>query len=172
MSVFAAICGGRASSVSDLLRTYLQDHHAGATVGVELARRTAGSNEDTEYGERLARLADQIAEDRETLERVMERLGVKPNPIKDAGGWAAEKLGRLKPNNQLLGYSPLSRVVELEGLVIGVTGKLALWEALRDSIGDRLDGIDFVALGTRAQGQRAELEELRRKAAAEAFERD
>ncbi|MGH2986704.1 MAG: hypothetical protein ACRDLO_08460, partial [Solirubrobacterales bacterium] len=70
------------------------------------------------------------------------------------------------------GYSPLSRVVELEGLVIGVTGKLALWEALRDSIGDGLDGVDFVALGTRAQGQRTELEALRRKAAAEAFERD
>jgi hypothetical protein len=172
MSVFGIGCRGRPSSVSDLLRTYLQDHHAGATVGVELARRTAGSNEDTEYGEPLARLADQIAEDRETLERVMERLGVKPNPVKDIGGWTAEKLGRLKPNNRLLGYSPLSRVVELEGLVIGVTGKLAMWEALRDSIGDSLDGIDFVALGTRAQGQRTELEQLRRKAAAEAFERD
>jgi hypothetical protein len=172
MSVFGLGCGGTPSSVSDLLRTYLQDHHAGATVGVELARRAAGSNQDTEYGEPLARLADEIAEDRETLERVMERLGVKPDRIKDAGGWAAEKLGRLKPNNRLLGYSPLSRVVELEGLVIGVTGKLALWEALRDSIGDSIDGVDFVALGTRAQGQRTDLEHLRRKAAADAFERD
>jgi hypothetical protein len=172
MSVFGVGCRGTPSAVSGLLRTYLQDHHAGATVGVELARRTAGSNEGTEYGEPLARLADEIAEDRETLERVMERLGVKPNPVKDVGGWAAEKVGRLKPNNRLLGYSPLSRVVELEGLVIGVTGKLALWEALRDSIGDSFDGVDFVALGTRAQGQRTELERLRRRAAAEAFERD
>jgi hypothetical protein len=158
--------------VSALLRTYLQDHHAGATVGVELAQRAAGSNEGTEYGEPLARLAGEIAEDRETLEQVMERLGMKPHRIKDAGAWAAEKLGRLKPNNRLLGYSPLSRVIELEGLVIGVTGKLALWEALRDSIGDGLDGIDFAALGARAQGQRAELEQLRRRAAAEAFRQD
>ena len=58
----------------------------------------------------------------------MELLEVKPNPIKDAAGWTAEKFGRLKPNNSLLSYSPLSRVIELEGLVIGVTGKLALWE--------------------------------------------
>lgn len=152
-----------------MLRTYLQDHHAGSMAGVELARRTAGANEESEYGEPLARLAEEIADDRDTLEQVMERIGVKPNPIKDAGGWMAEKVGRLKPNNQLLGYSPLSRVVELEGLLIGVTGKLAMWEALHDTVGDGIDGVDFVALRERASGQRAELEELRRKAAAEAF---
>ena len=158
--------------MSELLRTYLQDHHAGSTVGVELARRTAGANQGTEFGEPLARIADEIAEDRDSLERVMERLGVKPHRVKDAGGWAAEKLGRLKPNNRLLGYSPLSRVIELEGLLIGVTGKLALWEALRDSVGDSLDGVDFVALGDRAREQRAQLEEMRRRAAVEAFKRD
>ena len=102
----------------------------------------------------------------------MERLGVKPHPVKDAGGWVAEKLGRLKPNNRPLGYSPLSRVLELEGLLIGVTGKLALWEALRDSLGESLDGVDLVALGDRAQDQRARLEDMRRRAAVEAFKRD
>jgi hypothetical protein len=158
--------------MSDLLRTYLQDHHAGSTVGVELARRTTGANQGTDFGEPLARIADEIAEDRDSLERVMERLGVKPDRLKDASGWAAEKLGRLKPNNRLLGYSPLSRVIELEGLLIGVTGKLALWEALRDSVGDSLDGVDFVALGDRAREQRARLEEMRRRAAVEAFKRD
>jgi hypothetical protein len=158
--------------MSDLLRTYLQDHHAGSTVGVELARRTTGANQGTDFGESLARIADEIAEDRDSLERVMERLGVKPDRLKDASGWAAEKLGRLKPNNRLLGYSPLSRVIELEGLLIGVTGKLALWEALRDSVGDSLDGVDFVALGDRAREQRARLEEMRRRAAVEAFKRD
>ena len=158
--------------MSELLRTYLQDHHAGSTVGVELARRAAGANQDTEFGEPLARIADEIAEDRESLERLMERLGVKPHPVKDAGGWVAEKLGRLKPNNRLLGYSPLSRVLELEGLLIGVTGTLALWEALRDSLGESLDGVDLVALGDRAQDQRARLEDMRRRAAVEAFKRD
>ena len=42
----------------------------------------------------------------------------------------AEKLGRLKPNGQILGYSPLSRLVELETLALGITGKRSLWEAL------------------------------------------
>jgi hypothetical protein len=158
--------------MSELLKTYLQDHHAGATVGLELARRTAGANEGNEYGGELERIAEEIAEDRETLEQIMERLEVKPSKLKDAGGWTAEKLGRLKPNNRLLGYSPLSRVIEIEGLVIGVTGKQALWEALETAVGQSLDGIDLPALAARASDQRSRLDALRRTAAAEAFKQD
>jgi hypothetical protein len=159
--------------VSDLLKTYLQDHHAGATVGLELARRTAGANEDNpQFGPELARIAEEIAEDREMLEQIMERLEVKPNKLKDAGGWTMEKLGRLKTNNRLVGYSPLSRVIELEGLVIGVTGKQALWEAAQTAVGESLDGISFTTLSERAADQRSRLEELRRSAAAEAFTQD
>ena len=159
--------------MSELLKTYLQDHHAGATVGLELARRTAGANEDNpQFGPELARIADEIAEDREMLEQIMERLEVKPSKLKDAGGWTAEKLGRLKPNNRLLGYSPLSRVIEIEGLVIGVTGKQALWEALETAVGQSLDGIDLPALAARASDQRSRLDALRRTAAAEAFKQD
>ena len=152
-----------------MLRTYLQDHHAGATVGGELARRAAGSNSDSEYGPELEAIAAEIGEDREALEHVMELLEVKPNHLKDAAGWTAEKFGRLKPNNSILSYSPLSRVVELEGLVIGVTGKLALWQSLRTALGERLEDVDFAALAERARDQRERLEALRERAAAEAF---
>jgi hypothetical protein len=158
--------------VSDLLKTYLQDHHAGATAGLELARRTAGANEDTEYGPQLAQIAAEIGEDREVLEQVMERLEVKPSKIKDTGAWTFEKLGRLKPNDRLLSYSPLSRVIEIEGLVIGVTGKQALWEAIQTAVGETLDGISFPELSARAADQRSRLEDLRRKAADEAFNSD
>lgn len=152
-----------------MLRTYLQDHHAGSTAGLELARRAAGSNDGNEYAAELGRIADEIAADRETLGEVMERLGVKPNMLKDAAGWTAEKVGRLKPNNSLLSYSPLSRVVEIEGLLIGVTGKLALWESLQHTVGSDLNGVDFGALSQRAGDQRSRLEALRKRAAAEAF---
>ena len=155
--------------MSELLKTYLQDHHAGATAGLELARRTAGANEGSDYGPQLRRIADEIAEDRELLEQVMERLEIKPSRLKDAGGWTAEKVGRLKPNNRLLSYSPLSRVIELEGLLMGVTGKQALWEALETAVGETLDGIEFPQLAERAADQRQRLETLRRTAAAEAF---
>jgi hypothetical protein len=153
---------------SDMLRTYLQDHHAGSIVGVELSRRAAAANGDSAYGEELALIAAEIEDDRDTLEAVMDALGVKPNRLKDAGGWTAEKLGRLKPNNSLLSYSPLSRVVELEGLVIGVTGKLALWESL-EAVGASVAGVDFAELAARAIDQRSRLDRLRRRAATEAL---
>jgi len=162
--------GIRISGVSDMLRTYLQDHHAGATAGLELARRAAGSNADNDYGPELERIAEDIESDRESLEGVMDQLGVKPHTLKDAAGWTAEKLGRLKPNNSLLSYSPLSRVIEIEGLVIGVTGKQALWESLRSAVGETLNGVSFAELSERAADQRSRLEALRKRAAAEAFE--
>ena len=152
-----------------LLRTYLQDHHAGATAGLELARRAASSNADDPSGPELAAIADEIEADREILERVMEDLGVPASAVKDGVAWTAEKLGRLKPNNRLVGYSPLSRVVELEGLVLGVTGKTALWEALGTAVGTRVEGVDFDVLAARAADQRTRLERLRREAAADAL---
>jgi hypothetical protein len=152
-----------------LLRTYLQDHHAGATAGLELARRAASANEDHASGPELARIADEIEADREVLEQVMKAVGVGPSSAKDAAAWTAEKLGRLKPNNRLVGYSPLSRVVELEGLVLGVSGKLALWEALQTAIGPGVEDADFAALAARAEDQRERLDALRREAAREAL---
>ena len=157
------------AEATPMLRTYLQDHHAGATGGVELARRAAGSNEDSAYGDELEAIAGEIESDRESLERIMAALEVKANPVKDAAGWTAEKLGRLKPNNSLISYSPLSRVVELEGLVLGVTGKHGLWESLRAAVGDRVGDVDLNAMAERAQDQRARLEELRLSAVTEAF---
>lgn len=151
------------------LATYLRDHHAGATAGVELARRAARSNQGNRYGDELARIAVEIAEDRDALEQVMSELGVRADPLKDRAAWVAEKVGRLKPNGSVIGYSPLSRVVELEGLVLGVTGKLALWESLKEVIGPRIDGVDLDRLAERAADQRGRLEALRRTAASEAL---
>ena len=116
-----------------LLKIYLKDHLAGATAGLELALRSAGANEGTPLGEFLVRLADEIAEDREILTEIMDALDVPQDKVKNAMGWGAEKLGRLKPNGQLTGYSPLSRVVELEGLTVGVRGKQSLWENLTEA---------------------------------------
>ena len=109
------------------LAIYLNDHLAGATVGLELARRSAGSNRGSPYGPFLDKLAGEIHEDRESLLEIMRSLQVGVDQVKVSAGWAAEKLGRLKLNGQLLGYSPLSRLVELEALTLGVTGKLGLW---------------------------------------------
>ena len=113
-----------------LLSIYLNDHLAGATAGLELARRAAASNRGSDYGRFLDELAEEIRTDRESLLEIMRSLDVGVDRVKVSAAWAAEKLGRLKLNGRVFGYSPLSRVVELEGLTLGVTGKLAMWRSL------------------------------------------
>jgi hypothetical protein len=154
-----------------LLDVYLKDHMAGALAGVELARRTAGRNRGNRYGSALAEICAEVEEDRQTLSEVMDRLGIRPNPVKQAGGWLAERLGRLKANGRLISYSPLSRLIEIEGLVIGVSGKLELWRSLdaAKNSGGGLEGIDLDKLIERAESQRSRLEELHGDAAREAL---
>ncbi len=96
----------------------------------------------------------------------MDGLGVSRDRFKPIGAWVAEKVGRLKPNGQLRGYSPLSRVLELEGLAMGITGKKGLWEGLRDRGVEAPPGVDFEQLAIRAEEQRATVEGLHSIAAA------
>jgi hypothetical protein len=160
------------ATATDYLETYLQDHRAGAAMGADLARRLAGENAGTPYEDFLAGLAQEIEQDVATLDAIMAGLGVGPSSLKNAGAKIAERLGRLKPNEHLVGgYSPLSRVLEIEGLRGGVHAKLALWEALaeRASHDDRLDATQLAALQARAEQQLEGLREQHAAATREAF---
>jgi hypothetical protein len=161
----------RDADVHARLSTYLNDHLGGSAGGIELARRLCRNNKGTDYGPPLEGIVRQIEEDIASLRDVMARLEVEEDRIKQAAAWAAEKAGRLKLNGQLLGYSPLSRLVELEGLMLGVTGKLALWVVLNENYGQdpRLSGVDLPGLIARAREQRRTLEGLRRRAARQAL---
>lgn len=154
-----------------LLGIYLNDHLAGATSGLELARRCRSENPDTDLGRYLDGFIDELTEDRLLLGTVMEKLGVAANPAKVLAGWTLEKVGRLKRNGRLVSYSPLSRLEELEGLVLGVEGKLSLWRTLKRLRGRNpsLAEIDLAPAIARGQRQRAALEKLRQAAAVEAF---
>lgn len=153
----------------NLRAIYLNDHLAGATAGTELAKRARGSNRGSELGEFLEGLATEIEEDRNSLLEIMSGLGVGTDPVKPRVAWAAEKLGRLKPNGQLRGYSPLSRHLELEGLHVGISGKLSLWQSLAATSAAELPGVDLEGLVARAERQLAALEPFRIAAARDAF---
>lgn len=152
-----------------LLAIYLQDHLAGAIAGLELARRARGANEGSLLGDFLVELAEEIEADKETLEQLMDRLEIGRDRVKQIGAWAGEKVGRLKLNGRLFGYSPLSRLVELEGLRLGLSGKLSLWQTLDHVLGSSLAEFDFGVLAERAERQRRALEEHRLRAADAAF---
>jgi hypothetical protein len=157
------------------LPIYLNDHYAGSTAGVELAKRAAKNNRgDAEFGPALTRLASEIEEDRDALKRIMDRLEVTENRLKATLFWAGEKAGRLKPNGHLLQSSPLSRQVEVEGLITGVGGKLSLWRTLLELApkDDRLEEGELNTLETRAQDQLVRLHALRGAAGLIAFRDD
>jgi hypothetical protein len=146
------------------LGIYLNDHLAGAAAGVGRARAARDANEGTEFFEPLAAVCREIEEDRSSLESLMDDLGIGRSRVKTTLGGLGEKAGRLKPNGQLRGYSPLGRVIDFEVLLLGITGKLRLWTLL----GDLLDGEtsrDVVGLARRAEDQRTRVGELQERAA-------
>jgi hypothetical protein len=157
--------------VSRYLPIYLNDHLSGATLGVELARRARNENEGGELGSFLDGLLREIDEDRNTLIEVMQALRIPQSRPKVAMGWLSEKAGRLKLNGQLTGYSPLSRLLELEGLSAGINAKRGLWRSLAQvkDLDMRLTRFDFDALEARAVRQLDELEEHRAAAARNAL---
>jgi hypothetical protein len=146
-----------------LLSIYLNDHLLGATAGVELFRRAAHGQRDTPAGPVLDRLSREVAEDREELITIMARLEIPVRHYKVAAGWLGEKVGRLKLNGHLLGRSPLSDLVELEALRLGVEGKASMWRVLLCVADDepRLEHTEVELLLDRARRQAEELEQQR-----------
>ena len=148
-----------------LLAIYLNDHLAGSKGALELLGRSQASNRGTEFGTFLDHLGREIDHDRQVLEDLMRGFGIRKSPFKGPAAWMAEKVSRLKLNGELRGYSPLSRLVELETLTTGVKGKLALWQSLQEvSDQPELAGFDPEPLIERARSQLSELEEHRRRA--------
>lgn len=151
------------------LRIYLNDHLAGSTGGVNLARRLARSHRGTAAGPPLERVATEIAQDRDELREIMAELDVSISRYKSVLTWVGERLGRLKPNGRLLRRAPLSPVLELELMMLGVEGKAAGWRALRTT--QLVDPARIDELLDRADQQSSTLEVLRVRAAGEVFGR-
>ncbi len=146
-----------------LLGIYLNDHLAGATAGTRLVRRARDGTRDPELRGVLADLASQIDDDKATLVGLMRQLGLPRRVYKVMGGAAAELVGRLKPNGRLRERSPLTDLVEVDGLVMGIRGKQTLWRNLLE-VADGLGSMtanDLEALIARADAQLGRLEGVR-----------
>jgi hypothetical protein len=157
------------TEVDRRLAIYLNDHLALSIGGRELAERCLSENPEGPLGAFLRRLLLEIGEEQRTLRTVLERTGGMEDSTKKSVAWIAEKIARLKLNGQLTGYSDLSRLEELEALVVGINGKMALWGTLEEVGGRWLVGIDLQRLQEFAARQKEEAEELRRGAARRAF---
>ncbi|GGS12309.1 MULTISPECIES: hypothetical protein [Streptomyces] len=153
---------GRGADVR-LLGIYLNDHLAGATAGTDRAARLARTSRGSALGRAIEPVAAEIAEDRTALLDIMRDLGVPVRRYKVSAAWAAEKLGRLKPNGHLVRPSPLGTVLDLEALRLGIEGKTACWQTLGriGAADERLDLARLAALLERARRQQETIEEWR-----------
>ncbi len=152
-----------------LTHIYLNDHRAGAAAGLALARRCLENNLGSALGRDLEQLVNEIRSDEEALVDVLRHLSVRENRAKQIAARAGEYFGRLKPNGRVRGYSPLSRLLELEMLLAAIDGKRSLWRALAAAEIDVPSTIDLADLTARASSQRDRLRPHHEQAAAEAL---
>ena len=143
------------------LAIYLRDHHAASQAGTRLAQRVALHNPH------IHQIGREVREDMLALRQTMGRLGVRRDRVKDALAIAAERLARLKPNGRVVERSSLSDLIELETLVVGITGKRALWTSL-GQVG-ALSSAEANRLVERADDQLVRVEAARRRAAGRAL---
>lgn len=146
---------------TEMLHTYMQDHHAGAAAGIDLFRRVAEDHSDLHVREVVSRIGDETVDDVKALEELMTLAGASPSLLKDLPAKASEKLGQLKPNRRAAERSPLSDLVELEALTLAVTGKKMGFRAMLEIDDPRLPTPTLQNLFERADRHARELEELR-----------
>jgi hypothetical protein len=154
---------------SSSLSTYLNDHLAGSAGALDLLAGLRGRANSAELAATLESVTAEIEEDRATLIEVMRRLGVDTSMVKQAFARVGEKALRVKSSTVVTRDAGLSRLLGLEALELGITGKEAGWAALRTAEHDALADIDFDDLIARARDQRSRLEPFRREAATAAF---
>ncbi|WP_146118986.1 hypothetical protein [Blastopirellula marina] len=117
---------------SSSLHIYMDDHLAMISGELELVKRVARENEATELAHFLDGYRSVLSQQYELVKSSMKAQGKGPSPVKQMMTWVTEKIGRLKPNDALTGYTDLARVLELEVLVCGATARLFLWETLSE----------------------------------------
>jgi hypothetical protein len=157
----------RTDHTSDhLLAVYLRNHDAGAVGGVRRFATAARSHRDQSARAELGRLRAEVEQDHGELRHIMQALAVRPSRTQQLLVMLGERVGRFKPNGRLLGRSPLTDVVEVEALILGVTGKLRLWHTLM-TLAPRKPGVEVVdleVLRRRAVDQLERLERLHQDA--------
>jgi hypothetical protein len=153
------------------LHSYLNDHLAGSVSALELLSHWAHLHKGKPLGAFFSQIETDIRGDQDGLRDLMHCLGVEESNIRQAGAWAAEKVGRARL--MIAGNEPgsLGLVLTLEGLIMGIVGKKLMWRALAAANLPKLSGYDFKELERRAEQQIERIEAERVRAVLETFSR-
>jgi hypothetical protein len=134
------------------LMTYLNDHLAGSIAAIEMLGHLAQGSQDSGMKAFFTGLRGEIEEDQNVLRDFVKTLGGEENTMKKAGAWLMEKLTRLKlkPEADDNGFGVFEA---LEGLALGIQGKLALWRSLSAASVPGGHHLDYARLEKRAVEQ-------------------
>ena len=151
------------------LDSYLNDHLAGSISALELIAHWAKIHKGEPLGSFFVETEREIKADQDTLRDVIRTLGVEESKIRQAGAWAAEKVGRARLMIAGDEQGSLGLVLTLEGLIMGVTGKKLMWRALAAAKLPRLSSYNFEQLQRRAEQQIERIEAERIRTLSQAF---
>jgi hypothetical protein len=151
------------------LDSYLNDHLAGSISALELIAHWAEVHKGEPLGRFFVEIEREIKADQQTLRDVMRTLGIEESKVRQAGAWAAEKVGRARLMIAGDEQGSLGLVLTLEGLIMGVTGKKLMWRALAAAKLPRLKSYNFEEPQRGAEQQIERLEAERIRAVSQAF---
>jgi|ERR1700684_1034446 hypothetical protein len=151
------------------LATYLADHLAGSVHAVEVLKAMQRHHSADPLGEFAADILLEVEADRAILQSLAERIGSGSSSVKEIASWITEKFSRLKLRQS--SQYDLGTFETLEFLVLGINGKLLMWNVLSALAPDdpRLGNLDFKHLADRAETQRDRVEQRRLQIAREAL---
>jgi len=151
------------------LDSYLNDHLAGSISALELIAHWVKVQKGEPLGSFFVEIQREIKADQDALRDVMRALGVEESKMRQAGAWAAEKVGRARLIIAGDEQGSLGLVLTLEGLIMGVTGKKLMWRALAAAKLPKLKSYNFEEPQRRAEQQIERIEAERMSAIREAF---
>src|SRR6266513_2508881 len=137
------------------LTTYLKEHHAGSVAALELVDHLIETFEGKSLEQFFKNLRKEIDADQERLEELIKKVGAKESVVRKTGAWMVEKFARMKVRINRSEKDQMGLLDALEALLIGITGKGALWSALEVASENvaSLRGVDYARLQQRAREQ-------------------
>lgn len=155
--------------MSNPLGIYLHDHLAGSRFAIDLLESLRNRYSGEPLGQLASSLLVEIKQERDLLQRIVDKVGKGSPDLKEAAAWLAEKVSRFKLSHA--DAKDFAAFEALEALSLGIVGRRALWRALiviAESDG-RLAGLNFEQLISTAESQYNRVEESRLALARTAF---
>lgn len=114
----------------DELQDYLNHHLLGSKSGIRLFKAAADTWDGTEYAQEFRDLSREVTEEKEELEQLIDRLGLRQSIVENALGVAAGAAGRMNPVNITRSKTEGMTQVEMDILQSALQGKAGMYAVL------------------------------------------